>query len=239
VIKSKKFNNRMPFSGFLALSVLVLFSTMFSQSVQAKTSYVSDELTVPLRTGPSNQYRIMKFLTSGTALKVIGTSDDGKYTNVEIGGDKSGWILTENLMDIPSGRDRLAAANKKFENSFQEIKDLKNTIAEMKAEIKTLKNENSSLQNERTNLTNSLDDLKITAANPLSLSKKNKELKKELDEAQANVDMLEKDNQQLRSNVMQEWFIIGGSFAIGSLLLGIILTRINWRRKRNSWGDSF
>jgi len=212
---------------------------MFSQPVQAKTRYVSDELTVPLRSGPSNQHRIIKFLSSGTALTVLETSDDGKYTNVEIGGDKSGWVLSENLMDIPSGRDRLAVANKKFENSFQEIKDLKNTIAELKAEIKTLKNENSSLQNERTNLNNSLEDLKITAANPLSLSKKNKELKKELDDAQANVDMLEKDNQQLRSNVMQEWFIIGGGFAIGSLLLGIILTRINWRRKRNSWGDSF
>jgi len=239
VIKNKKFNNRMPLSGFLALSVLVLFSTMFSQSLQAKTSYVSDELTVPLRSGPSNQHRIIKFLSSGTALTVLETSDDGKFTNVEIGGDKSGWVLTENLMDVPSGRDRLAAANKKFENSFQEIKDLKNTIAELRSEIKALKNESSSLQNERTNLTNSLEDLKITAANPLALSKKNTELKRELDKVRENEAMLEKDNQQLRNNVMQEWFIIGGGVAIGSMLLGIILTRINWRRKRNSWGDSF
>jgi len=239
VINSKKFNNRMPFPGFLVLLVVVLFSTLFSEAVLAKTLYVSDELTIPLRSGASNQHRIIKFLTSGTALTVLERSEDGKYTNVDINGDKSGWVLTENLMDIPSGRDRLAAANKKFENSFQEIKDLKSTIAEMKEEIKTLKNENSSLQTERTNLNNSLEDLKITAANPLSLSKKNKELKKELDNAQSNVEMLENDNQQLRSNVMQEWFMIGGGVAIGSLLLGIILTRINWRRKRNSWGDSF
>jgi SH3 domain protein len=39
--------------------------------------------------------------------------------------------------------------------------------------------------------------------------------------------------------VTQEWFIIGGGVSIGSLILGIILTRINWRRKRDSWGDSF
>ena len=98
---------------------------------------------------------------------------------------------------------------------------------------------NSSLQSERTNLSNSLEDLKITASNPLALSKKNKELKKELDKARDNEAMLEKDNQQLRSNVMQEWFMIGGAVSIGSLLFGIILTRINWRRKRSSWGDSF
>ena len=51
--------------------------------------------------------------------------------------------------------------------------------------------------------------------------------------------MLSEENQQLRSNVQQEWFIIGGGVSIGSLILGLILTRINWRRKRDTWGDSF
>ncbi len=142
-------------------------------------------------------------------------------------------------MNVPSGRDRLAAAQKQFSQSDTIIKDLKSTIAELKSELKQLKNEKGALQNERTNLSNSLEDLKITAANPLSLSKKNKQLKKELDKVRDNEAMLEKDNQQLRSNVMQEWFLIGGAVSIGSLLLGLIITRINWRKKRDSWGDSF
>jgi FtsZ-binding cell division protein ZapB len=66
-------------------------------------------------------------------------------------------------------------------------------------------------------LSNSLEDLKITAANPVALSKKNKQLKKELGKARANESMLDKDNQQLRSNVTQEWFVIGGAVSIGSL----------------------
>ena len=88
-------------------------------------------------------------------------------------------------------------------------------------------------------MSNSLEDLKITAANPVALSKKNKQLKKELGKARANESMLDKDNQQLRSNVTQEWFVIGGAVSIGSLILGLIITRINWRKKRDSWGDSF
>jgi SH3 domain protein len=119
------------------------------------------------------------------------------------------------------------------------ITDLENKIKELKTEIRQLNKEKVALQSERTNLSNSLDDLKITAANPLSLSKKNKQLKKELEKAEANVAMLDKDNQALRSNVMQEWFIIGGAVSIGSLILGLIITRINWRRKRDNWGDSF
>lgn len=223
---------------FVSLLIVVLATTI-SMPAHAKTAYVSDELQIALRSGASNGHRIIKFLNSGTAFTVLDTDDDGKFTEIELSDGKSGWVETKNIMDIPSGRDRLVSVNKKLEDIRQENKDLKNTLAELRSEIKQLKNEKGALQNERTNLSNSLDDLKITAANPLSLSKKNKELKKDLDKAEANAAMLEKDNQSLRSNVAQEWFMIGGGVSIGSLIIGLILTRINWRRKRDSWGDSF
>jgi len=238
VIENKESIKQIQFFSYLVLSGLVLLSVLISEPVFAKTvRYVSDELKIPLRSGASTKHRIVKFLRSGTALTVL--DEDDKFTEVEAGGGKSGWVLTEDLMNVPSGRDRLAAASKRFSKSAEQIKELKSTIAELKGENRKLTGEKSSLKNERTNLSNSLEDLKITAANPLSLSKKNKQLKKELDKVRDNEAMLEKDNQQLRSNVMQEWFLIGGAVSIGSLLLGLILTRINWRKKRDNWGDSF
>ena len=221
------------------LSFLMALIVMVSMPVQAKTSYVSDELKVALRSGASNGHRIIKFIKSGTALTILSASDDNKFVEVKLNDGKTGWVATENVMDVPSGRDRLVSVNKKLEKSKQVIKDQKKTMAELKTELKQLKNEKGALQNERINLSNSLDDLKITAANPLALSKKNKALKKELEQVRSNEAMLEKDNQQLRSNVTQEWFMIGGSVSIGSLILGLLITRINWRRKRSSWGDSF
>ena len=240
MIENKQSKNRIQIFSYLVLSGLFLLGVLASEPVFAKTiRYVSDELKIPIRSGASDKHRILKFIRSGTALTVLETSGDGKYSHVKASGGKSGWVLTADLMNVPSGRDRLAAAQKQFSESDTIIKDLKSTIAELKSELKQLKNEKGDLQNERTNLSNSLEDLKITAANPLSLSKKNKQLKKELDKVRQNEAMLEKDNQQLSSNVMQEWFVIGGAVSIGSLILGLILTRINWRKKRDSWGDSF
>ena len=239
VVKKKLLNNQISFIRFLLVSVLAAFVMTMSLPVLAKTSYVSDELNVPMRSGASNGHRIIKFLKSGTALTVLSASDDNKFIEVRIADGKTGWVASEDVMDIPSGRDRLAAAKKKFANADKVITDLENKIKELKTEIRQLKNEKSKLENERTNLSNSLEDLKITAANPLALSKKNKELRKDLEKAEANVAMLDKDNQALRSNVTQEWFIIGGAVSIGSLILGLIITRINWRRKRDNWGDSF
>ena len=221
------------------LSVFVMCFMTISMPAQAKTSYVSDELKVAMRSGASNGHRIVKFIRSGTALTVLGASDDDKFIEVEIAGGKTGWVAAENVMDIPSGRDRLVSVNKKLTKIRTENKDLKSSVAGLKSEIRKLKNEKGTLQNERTNLSNSLDDLKVTAANPLSLSKKNKQLKKDLNKAEDRAEMLDKDNQQLRSNIAQEWFMIGGAVSLGSLIVGLILTRINWRKKRDSWGDSF
>jgi len=221
----------------MLLAAFVAFSATMSSSVYAQAGYVSDQLKVPMRTGASSGHRIMKFLKSGTALTIVDT--DGDYTEVKAGDDKTGWILTKEIMPIPSGRDRLVTVNERLIDSKLEIKKLKSSLSDLKKEIRSLKNEKGSLQSERTNLSNSLEDLKITAANPVALSKKNKQLKKELGKARANESMLDKDNQQLRSNVTQEWFVIGGAVSIGSLILGLIITRINWRKKRDSWGDSF
>lgn len=221
------------------LSALLVMAVSYSLPAFAKTSYVSDELKIPLRSGASNGHRIIKFLKSGTPLTVLGASEDNEFIEVEVAGSKSGWVAAKDIMDIPSGRDRLVSANKKLTKIRQENKELKSSIAGLKSEIRKLKNEKGTLQNERTNLSNSLDDLKITAANPLALSKKNKQLKKQLSKVESNAAMLEKDNQQLRSNVAQEWFMIGGAVSMGSLIIGLILTRINWRRKRDNWGDSF
>ena len=238
MIVNKESNNRIQFFSYLVLPGLILLSALISEPVFAKTvRYVSDELKIPLRSGATTKHRIIKFLRSGTALTVLDEED--KFTEVKTGSGKSGWVLTQDLMNVPSGRDRLAAAQKQFSHSDKIIKELKSSVSKLKSEIRQLKNEKGALTNERTNLSNSLEDLKITAANPLSLSKKNKQLKKELNKVRDNEAMLEKDNQQLRSNVMQEWFLIGGAVSIGSLLLGLILTRINWKRKRDSWGDSF
>ncbi len=238
MVKNKLIHTAIFSTRFFVTVALILAFVTISLPAVAKTSYVSDALKVPMRSGASSGHRIVKFVKSGTALTVLGASEDNKYIEVKIADGKTGWIAASDVMDIPSGRDRLVAANKKLSKLRQENKEMKSSVAGLKTEIRQLKNEKSGLQGERTNLSNSLNDLKITAANPLALSKKNRQLTRELNKAQSRAEMLDKDNQQLRSNIMQEWFMIGGGVSLGSLIIGLIITRINWRRKRDSWGDS-
>jgi SH3 domain protein len=223
----------------LSVFLLVLLSVLNQPVVAEEIRYISDKLSVAVRSGATNQHRIVKFLSSGTAITVLDSSEDGKYLQINIDDGKTGWVLAENTMLSPSGRAQLVAASAKLEKATEQQNKLKQSISELQAEIRQLKKSNAELQSERTNLSNSLEDIKVTAANPLALSRKNSQLKSDLDKVRANEKMLLEENQQLRTNVQQEWFIIGGGVSIGSLILGLILTRINWRRKRDSWGDSF
>ena len=46
------------------------------------------------------------------------------------------------------------------------------------------------------------------------------------------------ENAQLNDNSPKKWFIIGAAVALGSLVLGMIIPNIRWRKK-DSWGGSF
>lgn len=223
----------------LMLSVLIVILATISVSAQAKTAYISDEVKVAMRSGASNAHRIINFLISGAAFTVLGSSDDEKFIEIKLSDGTTGWVAAEHVMDTPSARERLASANNKLSQVRQENKELKNTVAELTAEAKQLKSEINTLQNERTKLNDSLDDIKTTLAKPLSLHQENVQLRGELSEAKANAEKLDKDNQQLRDNVAQQWFVIGGGVSLGSLIFGLLLTRINWTRKRGNWGSGF
>lgn len=98
----------MPHSIFASLfSILML---LFSMHVSAKdVRYVSDDLTIPMRTGTTTNHKILKFLNSGMAVEVIEEVEDGQYARVVLrdDDDKTGWVKTELLMNQPSARDQL------------------------------------------------------------------------------------------------------------------------------------
>ncbi len=233
-------NIRIPVISFLILGSTVLFGVLTSEPAFAATvRYVSDQLTIPMRSGASTQYRIIKFIYSGTALTVTDTSDDGKYLHVTTPKGLSGWVEVKKVMAQPSARARIVTLNKKMGQYAETVAQLKKNIADLNAKNRQLSSQYKGLESDKQTLANAYDDLKVKASNPLAIARKNKQLQRDLDQAQATAAHFEQENQHLRDNVMQTWFLIGAGVSLGSLLLGLIITRINWRRKRNSWGDSF
>ena len=220
-------------------NMLLLVLLLISPAGHAQTTrYVSDDLTIPMRSGTTNRHKILAFLNSGTAVKVLEQTDDGSHARIKIDDDREGWVKTEYLMNTPSARDRLVTARQKLEDGKQQIESLKKTIAELKQQNQQLEDRRSQLLADNGSLQSTLEELRSTAANPIAIHEKNKQLEAMIDELSSRNKSLLSENAKLNDNSLKEWFIIGAVVALGSLILGLIIPNIKWRKK-DSWAGSF
>lgn len=201
---------RKPFIGILFLVAVIPLAAI------AETAYVTDECEIMLRRGQGNSFGILRQLKSGTALQVLERSDDG-YSRVVTDSGVNGWVLSRFLTSTPVARDQYARLQ-------QEYTALKNQFDER------LEQRSKALRVE-------IENLKKIAKRPLDLQRENADLKQKLAQQVEKAERIERENEYYKTPYKdRQWFVLGVSTAVGSLLLGMILTRIPWRRKKR-WGD--
>lgn len=206
--------------------IIFLISLYTIEFVQAETiRYVSDQLDIPMRTGQSDRHKILRFPKSGDALTILETNDESGYSLVRTKRGREGWVLSKDLMNIPSARDRLATAEKKMSR-----------LHEIEKEKTALKRERDQLNSQNVQLNKQLAQIRRVSANAVKISEENETLSTRSIEMERNIQMLEQENDSLQDSSYRNWFMTGAAVVIVSMLFGVILTRIRWRRK-SSWGD--
>ena len=220
-------------------SYLIIICALLVPLPQAwsETRFVTDELTVPMRSGTTSQHRIVKFLKSGTAVEVIESSDDGGYLKVTTPGGKEGWVETTLLMNQRSARDRIIDVSTRLKKSKDKAAELRQTISELNTKNNELDREFKGAQREIKALQSTRANLKRLAANPVALANKNSALEQELSQVSSMNVQLKEENARLADDSTRQWFILGAAVSLGSLLFGLLITRIKWRRKRDSWSS--
>lgn len=182
-----------------------------SQVAFSETKYVTDEFEIMLRTGQSTKHEIVRQIKSGTPLQVLQESEG--YSRVRMQNGREGWVLSRYLMNEPSGRERLARLEKRFET-------LKTKFDQAVAQ------EKAAMQKE-------IQQLKDIAKRPLELQRENDRLKSQLALEKQRFDKLAAESELLKSPMKdREWFTRGAIVVIVSMIFGIVLTRIPWQRKK-------
>lgn len=223
----------------ILLSVVTLLFSVTTLSAK-DIQYVSDDLTIPMRSGVTTGHKILKFLKSGVALEIVELTDDNKHALVVPVDDdsKTGWVETRLLMTNRSARDQLVRAKKKNQSLKEKQSKVKQQLAENQTQNNTLQNIQTQLESKIKNLQNTLASLRKNASDPIRIADENEQLKEQLVSAEARVEELVQENIILGDQNIKQWFLIGAAVSIGSLIFGIILTRIRWKKKE-SWGGSY
>ncbi|WP_455223013.1 TIGR04211 family SH3 domain-containing protein, partial [Kaarinaea lacus] len=96
------------------------------------TQYVTDNLAITLRSGKTNEHRILRSLESGTKLRVL--ESDKTHARVKTEDGTVGWVLVRYLVDEPVARVLLPPTQEKLAKLEAEHADLKQKFTDVSKE---------------------------------------------------------------------------------------------------------
>jgi SH3 domain protein len=215
------------------LSMMLLFISGFfgiTQQGWADKAYVTDSFEITLRTGPSNENRIIAMLFSGRPLEVLGTQ--GEWSQVVVLDDgKEGWVISRYLVTrLPwevqarKLKEDLVSLNGKLNRVQKEFTDESQQRQGVAAEIKRKTEELEALSKEYL-------ELKKGAEGYLSLKTLYEAAEKNMKAAQAELSKLTAENENLKSSQHNRWLLSGALVLLCGLLIGGIAGRQQKKRR--------
>ncbi len=219
----------------ITYSLTLLLLTLFLNQLSfAKVMYVSDKLTIHMRTDKGVAFRIRKSLSSGTKLKILKVDKSG-YTQVQTDGGTMGWVLSRFLINEPIARDQLKQAQNYVANFSQVKKQLETELSQLKKDKSQLDQSSKNLQLQNSDISSELTKLRKIAARPMQLERDNEKLRGELLSNESQTRLLKLELQTLKDDAEKQWFMMGAAILFGGILLGLILPNLksNPQRKQN------
>ncbi len=121
--------------------MIVALSLMLCGHAFAETRYVSDDIFIYMRSGPSLKHRITGTIKVGTPLTTLQYDSGSKFMQVKKETGQTGWIEAKNLQEelpasalLPEVQTKLQEAQTKLANITQSLANKENLIADLQSE---------------------------------------------------------------------------------------------------------
>lgn len=221
----------MRFSIPLTALLFLAATTASAQDVR----YVSDKQYIPLRSGPSPDYRIThRGIPSGTRMTVARLSDDGLFAQITTAKGTSGWIRTQYLMTELPAQNKLDAAIKKAADLEAENISLSKEISVLKTERVDVLNQIQSTDGQLEAVARELTELKQISGNAVQLDTDNRRLIVETETLKSELEMHKADNQRLNDRLNSEAFMNGALAVFLGVIITLVVPRLWPKRRRDS-----
>jgi SH3 domain protein len=209
---------------------------MISGFVNAKTVYVTDNMTFNVKVDEDNNSAMLTTITSGTPLTLLSKKKSSEYAKVRLANGQTGFILNSYLSPQPVSKWYLEQAN-------QELTKLRQDNSRIGGELATLKKRGANaiteaLTQERDKLAAELNQLRLISADAVAVKKQRDTLQEDFIRVNKEFEQVKLEKKALETNANQDWFMYGGLLSLFGVLLGYILPKLSWRKKSHNW-DTF
>jgi SH3 domain protein len=191
--------------------------------------YISDNLKITLRSGPSTENKILAVLESGQSVEVINSGDE--WTLIRQANGKEGWVLSRYLTPNPTHNLRLERLQGKHKNLTAQAAALLEENNKLKAESTKLRTQLDATQKQMQKTSSEYETLKSEAAEFLTLKTNYERAASQLVEQTEKAKKLEEQVTKMEMNYAIKWFLAGSAVLIVGFLIGFSTKR---QRRRPS-----
>ena len=190
-----------------------------------------------MRSGTSTSNSIVRLLPSGQAVTVLEDDLVSQYSLVEIENGKQGYVLSRYLMDSPAARETLQDLLGKYENQQLQVSEQQAEINQLKQSLLQEQSDSEALKITLRASEQELSEVRDAAQNTLNILEQNKRLQTVVDQLREEKTVLSDTNAELSDSTQIDWFVRGAAVSLFAFIIGILVTRIRWRKKDDSWGS--
>jgi SH3 domain protein len=145
-------------------------------------------------------------------------------------------VLTRYLDNQASGRERFDKLKVQSEQLKNTIQELKSQLKELRATKQTDDQNTQRLKQDLTRTQQTLQQLRADTSDTVRVLEQNENLQTRINVLESEKKELSDENAQYKDRTAMDWFIRGAGVSLAAFLIGIIVTRIRWK-KRDSWGS--
>ena len=145
-------------------------------------------------------------------------------------------MLTRYLMPELPARIGLRRATADLQKLREQNTELTKELARWRSMSEEVTRSRDGLATSNESLSNELAELKRTAASAIEIRSQNIELSDRLESLKREHARAQQDYTVLRASRERDWFLAGGGVLLGGMIIGLIIPKIRWKKKR-SWGE--
>ena len=195
----------------------------------AETAYITEKLEIPVRSGESREYRIIRYLQAGAQVEMLQTYESG-YTKIRDERGREGFVLGRYLVDrapsfVIAGRLETEVAKQR-----ETIKRLEQDIEALTAQNKSANELIRMAKDQLAEKEVELKEFLATAGDSITLRNRLVALETERQVLLADNETLRAEKLAARDDSFKSWFALGAiTLAIG-WFVGLLMPRV--RRSR-------